>query len=51
METAVFEISEDEGAYVLPVVISEEALDYYSFDDLAKIAYWLGNFWVGYSTN
>ena len=47
METAVFEISEDEGAYVLPVAISEEALDYYSFDDLAKIAYWLGNFWVG----
>lgn len=47
METAVFEISEDETAYVLPVGISEEALNYYSFDDLAKLAYWLGNFWVG----
>ncbi len=47
METAVFEISEDEKAYVLPVSISEEALDYYSLDDLAKLAYWLGNFWVG----
>lgn len=47
METAVFEIGEDEGAYILPVAISEETLDYYSFDDLAKIAYWLGNFWVG----
>lgn len=47
METAVFEISEDEDAYVLPVAISGEALDYYSFDDLAKLAYWLGNFWVG----
>lgn len=47
METAVFEISEDEGAYVLPVAISEEALDYYTFDDLTKLAYWLGNFWVG----
>ena len=47
METAVFEISEDETAYVLPVAISEEALDYYSIDDLAKMAYWLGNFWVG----
>jgi len=47
METAVFEISEDEGAYVLPVAISEEALDYYTLDDLAKLAYWLGNFWVG----
>lgn len=47
METAVFEISEDEGAYVFPVAISEEALDYYTLDDLAKLAYWLGNFWVG----
>lgn len=47
METAVFEISEDEGAYVLPAAISEEALDYYTLDDLAKLAYWLGNFWVG----
>lgn len=47
METAVFEISEDESAYVLPVAISEEAVDYYTFDDLAKLAYWLGNFWAG----
>ncbi len=47
METAVFEIGEDESAYILPVEISEEALDYYSFDDLAKLAYWLGNFWAG----
>lgn len=47
METAVFEISEDEGAYVLPVAISEETMDYYTLDDLAKLAYWLGNFWVG----
>lgn len=47
METAVFEISEDEGAFVLPVAISQEALDYYTLDDLAKLAYWLGNFWVG----
>lgn len=47
METAVFEISQDEGAYVLPIAISEETMDYYSFDDLAKLAYWSGNFWVG----
>ena len=47
METAVFEISEDEEAYILPVAISEEALGYYTLDDLAKLAYWLGNFWVG----
>lgn len=47
METAVFEISEDEHAYVLPVKINEEALDYYTLDDLATLAYWLGNFWIG----
>ena len=47
MKTAVFEISEDEAAYVLPVSINEDALNYYTFDDLAKLAYWLGNFWLG----
>ena len=47
MDTAVFEIGEDEQAYVRPVAISEETLDYYSFDDLIKIAYWLGDFWIG----
>lgn len=47
METAVIEIGEDENSYILPIAISEEALDYYTFDDLAKLAYWLGNFWVG----
>ena len=47
METAVVEISQDESAYIQPLYINEEALDYYSFDDIAKIAYWLGNFWLG----
>lgn len=47
METAVFEISQDEEAYVLPIAISEETMNYYSFDDLAKLTYWLANFWVG----
>lgn len=47
MDVAVLEISQDENAYVLPVVISEEALDYFSYDDIMRLAYWLGNFWVG----
>lgn len=47
METAVFEISEDEDAYILPIAINEEALDYYTPDDLARLVYWLGNFWIG----
>lgn len=47
MDVAVLEISQDENAYVLPVEISEEALAYSSFDDIMRLAYWLGNFWVG----
>ena len=47
METAVVEISEDETAFVQPIYINEEALDYYTFDDIARLGYWLGNFWMG----
>lgn len=47
MDVAVIEVSQDENAHVLPVEISEEALDYFSFDDIMRLAYWLGNFWVG----
>lgn len=47
METAVVEISQDEEPYIQPVFISEEALDYFNYDDIAKLSYWLGNFWVG----
>ncbi len=47
METAVIEISQDEGPYIQPVFISKSALDYLNYDDIAKLSYWLGNFWVG----
>jgi hypothetical protein len=47
METAIVEISQDEEPYIQPVFISEEALDYLNYDDIAKLSYWLGNFWVG----
>lgn len=47
METAVVEIGQDEGPYIQPIFINEEALDYFSYDDIAKLSYWLGNFWVG----
>ena len=47
METAVIEISEDESAFIQPIFINEEALDYYSFDDIARLSFWLGNFWLG----
>ena len=47
METAVVEISEDEGSYIQPICIPEIALHYFTFDDIAMLSYWLGNFWVG----
>lgn len=47
METAVIEIGQDEEPYILPHYINEEALDYFTCDDIAKLSYWLGNFWVG----
>ncbi|MBR5247107.1 MAG: hypothetical protein IKV25_07050 [Clostridia bacterium] len=47
LEIAVVEISQDEGSYILPIYINEEALYYFKYDDIAQIAYWLGNFWVG----
>lgn len=47
METAVVEISQDETDYIQPVYINIEALDYFTYDDIAKISYWLGDFWIG----
>mgnify|MGYP006864475147 FL=1 len=47
MEIAVFEISEDNEAYSFPIAISEKCLEYYTLDSLAKLSYWLGDFWIG----
>lgn len=47
MDIAVVEISMDENTYVMPLCISEEAIDYYTYDDIANMAFWLGNFWIG----
>lgn len=47
METAIIEIGQDEEPYIQPVFISGYALDYFNYDDIAKLSYWLGNFWVG----
>ena len=47
MEIAVFEISEDDEAYALPIAISEKCLEYYTLDSFAKLSYLLGDFWIG----
>lgn len=47
MEAAVVEISQDEIPFVQPVYVNEEAIDYFSFDDMVTMSYWLGNLWLG----
>lgn len=47
METAVVEISKDEETYIQPVCIPEIALHFFTFDDIAMLLYWLGNFLAG----
>lgn len=47
METAVVEIGADEEAYIQPICIPEIALNFFTFDDIAMLSYWLGNFWMG----
>ena len=47
MDTAVVEIGQDEEPYIIPIVINSEVLDYYNYDEITKISYWLANFWVG----
>lgn len=47
MDVAIIEIGQDEAPYINPIFINEEVLDYYDYDDMAKISYWLANFWLG----
>lgn len=47
METAVVEIGEDEEPYIQPICIPELALHFFTFDDIAMLSFWLGNFWAG----
>lgn len=47
MDIAVIEIGQDEEAYLLPIAVNEEALNFYNFNDIARISFWLGNFWAG----
>ncbi len=47
MDAAVIEVSQDKNADILSVELLEDALEYFSFDDIMRLAYWLCNFWVG----
>lgn len=47
LESAVVEIGQDEKPYIQPIVINEETLYYFNYDDIEKLSYWLGNFWIG----
>ena len=47
LDVAVIEIGQDETPYISPIAINDDVLYYYTFDDIAKISYWLANFWIG----
>lgn len=47
IDVAVMEIGYDEDLYILPVVIDEFAMNYFEYDDIAELTYWLKDLWVG----
>ena len=51
MPVTVVEISGDKKCFVKPILISEDAVEenfsYFTYDDIAKLAMWLGNLWSG----
>ena len=47
LDTAILEIGQDEGSYILPITISEEATQYFSFDTIKALGEYLANVWFG----
>ena len=47
LDTAIIEIGQDEGGYIIPVTISEEATNYFSFDIIKELGEYLSNVWFG----
>lgn len=47
LPTAVLEISQDEGAYVNPILISVDAVELFPFDDIQAVGEYLANVWFG----
>ena len=47
LPTAILEISQDEGSYVNPILISVDAAELFSFDDIQAVGEYLANVWFG----
>lgn len=47
LDTAILEIGQDESGYIMPVIISEEATEYFSFDIIKSLGEYLANIWFG----
>ena len=45
--TAVLEIGQDEGPYINPILVNEEATELFSFDDIQAVGEYLANVWFG----
>lgn len=44
---AILEIGEDEGPFINPILINEEAADLFSFEDMQAVGEYLANVWFG----
>ena len=47
LDTAILEIGQDESYYIMPVIISEEATEYFTFDIIKLLGEYLANIWFG----
>ncbi len=47
LDTAILEIGHNESGYIMPVIISEEATEYFSFDIIKSLGEYLANVWFG----
>ena len=45
--TAILEIGQDEGPYIQPILINENAAELFSFDDIQAVGEYLANVWFG----
>ena len=47
LDTAVLEIGQDEGPYITPLLLNENAVEQFAFDDIRAVGEYLANIWFG----
>jgi hypothetical protein len=45
--TAIIEISQDEGPFIMPILVNEDAAGLFSFDDIQAVGEYIANVWFG----